>query len=103
MGLEFLADSHFPWKDMSADVRVGKSIQGGQPSATNTILSCLSPYEVWHMDTIGPTKTPSVHDIAIIRLSSGYSGYNLWYDQVSRLLVQSFRNDVMQILSYFRS
>jgi hypothetical protein len=58
-GLECLADFHFPRNYVLADVRVGKSTAADQPSLTDTVPS--RPNEVWHMDTIGPTKTASVH------------------------------------------
>ncbi len=54
-GLESLADSHFPRKYISADVRVDKSTVAYRPSTTDTVPP--RPNEVWHMDTIGPTKT----------------------------------------------
>ena len=73
-GLETLADSHFPRNYVSADVRVGKSTVADQPSQTDTVPS--RPNEVWHMDTIGPTKTTSVHGFRYnTSFTCGYSGY----------------------------
>ncbi len=67
---------------VSADVRVGKSTAAGQPSLTDTVPS--RPNEVWHMDTIGHTKTTSVHGYRYnTSFTCGYSGYVLSYGHAS--------------------
>jgi hypothetical protein len=77
-----LADSHFPRNYISADVRVGKSTVADQPSPTTTVPS--RPNEVWHMDTIGPTKTTSVHGYRDnTSFTCGYTGYVLSYGHAS--------------------
>jgi hypothetical protein len=81
-GLESLADSHFPRNYISADVRIGKSTVADQPSTSDTIPS--RPNEVWHMDTIGPTKTTSVHGFRYnTSFTCGYTGYVLSYGHAS--------------------
>ena len=56
-GLEFLRESHFPRNYVSSDVMVGKMTHVDMPKSTGTRPS--RPNEVWHMDTLGPTKTRS--------------------------------------------
>jgi hypothetical protein len=81
-GLESLADSHFPRNYISADVRVGKSTAADQPSATDTVAT--RPNEVWHMDTVGPTQTTSVHGYRYnTSFTCGFSGYVLSYGHAS--------------------
>ena len=81
-GLESLADSHFPRNYVSGDVHVGKSTKADQPSSTMTVPS--RPNEVWHMDTVGPTKTTSVHGYRYnTTFTCGYSGYVLSYGHAS--------------------
>ena len=89
-GLESLADSHFPRNYVSADVRVGKSTVADQPSPTATVPS--RPNEVWHMDTIGPTKTTSLHGYRYnTSFTCGYTGYVLSYGHASPSQVQEIQ------------
>jgi hypothetical protein len=72
-GLESLAESHFPSSYILADVRVGKSTVADQQSTLDTVPS--RQHEVWHMDTIGPTKTTYVHGFRYnTSLTCGYTG-----------------------------
>jgi hypothetical protein len=81
-GLESLADSHFPRNYVSGDVRIGKSTAADIPSSTLTVPS--RPNEIWHMDTVGPTKTTSVHGYRYnTSFTCGYSGYVLSYGHAS--------------------
>ncbi len=81
-GLEPLADSHFTLNYVSVDVRDGKLPVAEQSSQRDTVPS--RPDEVWHMDTIGPTKTTSVQGCRYITsFTCGYTGYVLSYGHAS--------------------
>jgi hypothetical protein len=81
-GLESLADSHFPRNYISGDVLIGKSKTADQPPSTGTVPS--RPNEVWHVDTVGPTKTVSVHGYRYnTTFTCGFSGYVLSYGHAS--------------------
>ena len=103
-GLEFLADSHFPRNYVSGDVHVGKSTKADQPSSTMTVPS--RPNEVWHMDTVGPTKTTSVHGYRYnTTFTCGYSIPAMFSRMVMllRLKFQNFKSVGMPILRVFES
>ena len=81
-GLESLSDSHFPRNYISGDVMIGKSKKADQPPSTGTVPS--RPNEVWHVDTVGPTKTVSVHGYRYnTTFTCGFSGYVLSYGHAS--------------------
>ena len=81
-GLETIADSHFPRNYISGDVMLGKSKTADQPGPTGTVPSRAN--EVWHVDTVGPTKTASVHGYRYnTTFTCGFSGYVLSYGHAS--------------------
>ena len=81
-GLESLADAHFPRNYVSGDALVGKSTSSDQPSSTTTVAS--RPNEIWHVDTVGPTKTTSVHGYRYnTTFTCGFSGFVLSYGHAS--------------------
>jgi hypothetical protein len=102
-GLECLADSHFPRNYVSADVRVGKSTAANQPSLTHTVPSRPNEVRVWHMDTIGPTKTTSVHGYRYnTSFTCGYSGYVLSYCHASPSQLQEIQERRYADIARFR-
>jgi hypothetical protein len=77
-----LADSHFPRNYNSGDVLIVKSKTAHQPPSTGTVPS--RPNEVWHIDTVGPTKTVSVHGYWYNTFfTCGFSGYVRSYGHAS--------------------
>ena len=73
-GLETLHDSHFPRNFVSDPERRGKMTNVERPSSTGHRASRCN--EVWHMDTLGPTRNRSIqgyyHNTAFTCDHSGY-------------------------------
>ncbi len=60
--LDFLADSHFHSNYISSDALVGKMPHVDQCSpGTSAMTAAARPNGIWRMDTVGPTKTKSLH------------------------------------------
>ena len=100
MRLESVADSQFPCNYISGDVVLGKSKTADQPPSTGTLHA--RPNRVWHVDTVGPTKTVSVHGYRYnTSFTCGFFGYILSYGHAApsqfRDLQQKWFADIAEL------
>jgi len=100
-GLEHLDDTHFSRNFITSDVRKGKLVQASVPHSTENTPS--RPNEVWHMDTIGPMPTTSVHGFKFnTSFTCGFSGYVLSYGHASTSQIPEIQEKWYADIAKFR-